>query len=61
MIKRKFDSETYIKMGKPDIGSTVYFMKSGEKVWGKISLISFYGFKGAKDGLILLGLTPFKK
>jgi hypothetical protein len=34
---------------------------SGKKVWGTVSLLSFSGFKGAKNGLILLGLEPFKK
>jgi len=61
MLKRKFDSETYSKMGHPDLGSKIYFMRAGKKVWGKVSLLSFSGFKGAKNGLILLGLEPFKK
>ena len=61
MIKRKFDTKTYAKMGYPDIGSKIYFMKAGRKVWGTVSLLSFSGFKGAKNGLILLGLNPFKK
>ena len=61
MLKRKFDAETYRRMGNPDLGSTIYFMKSGKKIWGTVSLVSFYGFKGAKNGLTLLGLEPFKK
>ncbi len=61
MLKRKFDSETYAKMGQPDLGSKIYFMKAGKKIWGTVSLLSFVGFKGAKNGLILLGLEPFKK
>jgi hypothetical protein len=27
----------------------------------KVSLLSFCGFKGAKTGLVLLGIEPFKK
>lgn len=61
MIKRKFTSEVYAKMGRPDLGCTMYMTRSGKKVWGKVSLVSFCGFKGAKNGLILLGLEPFKK
>lgn len=48
-------------MGHPDLGSKIYFMKGGKKVWGRVSLLSFCGFKGVKKGLILLGLEPFKK
>ena len=61
MIKRKFDSETYRKMGCPDLGQKMYFMKYGKKVWGTVTLLSFVGFKGAKNGLVLLGLEPFGK
>lgn len=61
MIKRKFTSEVYAKMGHPDLGSKMYMMKSGKKIWGTVSLLSFCGFKGAKNGLVLLGLEPFKK
>jgi len=61
MIKRKFDTNTYKKLGQPDLGSNMYFIKSGKKVWGKVCLLSFSGFKGAKNGLILLGLEPLKK
>ena len=61
MLKRKFNSETYAKMGYPDLGNKIYFIQSGKKVWGTVSLLSFRGFKGASDGLILIGLEPFKK
>ena len=61
MIKRKFDSETYAKMGRPDLGCKMYMMKSGKKVWGTVSMLSFCGFKGARNGMVLLGLDPFKK
>lgn len=60
-MKRKFTSEVYAKMGRPDLGSKMYMLlKDGKKVWGSVTLLSFCGFKGAKKGLVLLGMTPFK-
>ena len=44
MLKRKFNKETYIKIGSPDL----------------VSLLSFNGFKGAKNELVLLGLEPYE-
>lgn len=32
-----------------------------EKMDGKVSLLDFGGFRGAKNGLVLLGIVPFKK
>lgn len=60
MIKRKFDSATYQKLGCPDIGKIMFFKKADKKVWGKIVLLSFIGFKGSRNGFVLLGLEPFK-
>ena len=60
MLKRKFNKETYIKIGSPDLGSKIYFMKSGKKIYGTVSLLSFNGFKGAKNELVLLGLEPYE-
>lgn len=60
-MKRKFTQETYAKMGRPDLGSKMYFMKGGKKIYGKVSLVKYHGFKGAMDGMILLGLEPFNK
>ena len=60
MIKRKFDSETYHKMGCPDLGCKIYMMKAGKKIWGTVTLLSFREFKNAKKGLILIGIEPFK-
>jgi hypothetical protein len=54
-------TEIYKKMGHPGLGSKIYFMKDGKKIYGKVSLLSFCGFKGAKNGLILIGIEPFKK
>jgi hypothetical protein len=59
MLKRKFEIKTYNEMGSPDLGCKVYFKKNGKKVWGKVALLSFNGFKDAKKGLVLLGLQPF--
>lgn len=39
MLKRKFDSETYAKMGHPNLGNKIYFMKNGKKIWGTVSLL----------------------
>lgn len=60
MIKRKFDSETYAKLGHPDLGHKMYMMQAGKKIWGRVSFLSFCGFKGARNGLVLLGIEPFK-
>jgi len=60
MIKRKFTKETYRKMQCPDLGDKIYFMRDGKKIWGRVSLLSFGGFKNAKNGLVLLGLEPSK-
>lgn len=61
MIKRKVTTEVYNKMGSPDLNSKIYFMRAGKKVWGKVSLLSFCGFKDAKKGLVLIGMEPFRK
>lgn len=61
MMKRKFTVETYQKMGRPDLGQKMYFMKAGQKVWGTVVLVAETGFQGASKGLVLLGLEPFQK
>jgi len=60
-MKRKLTTEKYQKMGHPDLGNTIYFVKDGKRVYGRVSLLSFCGFKGAKKGLVLLGIDPFKR
>lgn len=60
MIKRVFDSSTYAKIGHPDLDSKIYFMRKGKKIWGSVVMVSYFGFKGAKDGKIMLGIRPFK-
>ena len=61
MIKRKVDPETYAKMGRPDLGKKMYFRKGGKKIYGVCSLVAFQGFKGARQGLILVGMCPYEK
>jgi hypothetical protein len=61
MLKRHFDSETYRKMGSPDLGCVIYFMRAGKKIWGSVSLLHFTGEKSKHKGKIELGLVPFKK
>jgi len=60
MLKRYFDSETYAKMGHPDLGQKIYFMRAGKKVWGRVALLHFTSDKGKHKGKIELGLEPFK-
>lgn len=60
MAKRYFDSETYNKLGQPDLGSKMYFIKNGKKVWGKVVSVHFTGEKSKHKGKIELGIAPFK-
>ena len=60
MAKRYFDSETYQKLGQPDLGSKMYFMRSGKKVWGSVVSVRFTGEKSKHKGKIELGIAPFK-
>lgn len=60
MLKRYFNSETYRKMGSPDLRDKCYFMRAGKKVHGTIGLIQFTSDKGKHKGDILLGLVPYK-
>lgn len=56
MIKRLFDTDTYRKMGCPDLNSIIFMKKSGKKRYGKVVLLSFTGHKGK----IQIGIDPFK-
>lgn len=60
MLKRYFTSETYRKIGSPDIGTKIYFMKNNKKIFGKVSLVQFTSEKSRHNGDILIGLEPFK-
>jgi hypothetical protein len=59
MLKRKITKEMYLKMGVPDLGSKLFFTKKGKRIYGKCCLLSFSGFKGAKNGLVLIGIIPY--
>lgn len=60
MAKRYFDSETYNKLGQPDLGSKMYFIRNGKKVWGVVVSVHFTGEKSKHKGKIELGIAPFK-
>lgn len=60
MIRKKIKQEVYAAMGYPDLGSRIFLLKDGKRVFGKVCLLSFIGFKGAKNGKILIGIEPFK-
>lgn len=59
-MKRYFTEETYKKMGRPDLGSIIFFVKEGKKVYGKVSGLHFTGEKSKHKGKIELKLHPFK-
>lgn len=61
MIKRYFDSETYRKIGSPDLGSKMFLPRGGKRIYGKVSLLKFTSEKGKHNGKILLGIVPFNK
>jgi hypothetical protein len=60
MAKRYFDSETYNKLGQPDLGSRMYIMQNGNKVWGRVVSVNFTGDKSKHKGKIELKIAPFK-
>ena len=60
MAKRYFDSETYNKLGQPDLGAKMFFIRNSKKVWGKVVSLRFTGEKSKHKGKIELGISPFK-
>ena len=65
-MRGKYPSEVYRNIGAPDIGSVMYMIKKNSlgkkmKVWGKVTMVSYVGFKGASKGLVLLQIDPFEK
>ena len=60
MIKRCYDSQTYQKMGHPDLGSVMFMKCQGIKRWGSVVLVHFTGEKSRHKGKIMLGIDPFK-
>ena len=59
MIKRYFDSETYKKLGQPDLGSKMYFIRNRKKIWGIVVSIRFTGDKSKHKGKIEIKIAPF--
>lgn len=57
MLKQLFDTETYRKMGSPDLDSTIFIKRGTKKVYGRVALIDFYAHKNK----IEIGIEPFKK
>lgn len=55
-MKRTFNTETWIKIGQPDLGSKIFFKIKGKKIYGKVNFIQF----GYKKG-IRIGIEKFKK
>jgi len=55
MAVRIFDSETWRKIGQPDLGSKMFYIKNGKKVWGSVTEVQFGHKKGVK-----LKIKPFK-
>ena len=51
MAKRVFNIETWSKIGKPDIGSTMFYInkETGKKVWGTVVESNF----GHQNGIEL--------
>jgi hypothetical protein len=54
MARRVFDTNTWIKLGKPDLNSKMYFMKNNKKVWGTVISINYNHKKGVE-----LKIKPF--
>jgi len=57
MAVRIFDSETWRKIGQPDLGSKMFYINksTGKRVWGKVESVQFGHKKGIK-----LKIKPFK-
>jgi hypothetical protein len=56
MAKRIFDTETWIKLGQPDLNSKMYYIVNGKKVWGQVIAINYGHKKGVE-----LTIRRFKK
>jgi ribosomal protein L35AE/L33A len=50
MAVRIFDSETWRKIGQPDLGSKMFYIdkSTGKKVWGSVTEVQFGHKKGVK-------------
>jgi len=58
MAVRIFDSETWSKIGQPDLGSKMFYINksTNKKVWGSVTEVNFGHKKGIK-----LKIKPFKQ
>ncbi len=56
MPKKIFDTETWKKLGHPDLGSKMYFVEKGKKIWGEVVSIHYGHKKGVE-----LKIKRFKK
>lgn len=56
MARRIFSSETWRKLGQPDVGSKMYYFRDGKKVWGEVVMSNFGHKKGVE-----LKIKPLKK
>lgn len=58
MATRIFDSQTWVKIGQPDLGSKMFYIDktTNKKVFGKVTSINFGHKKGVE-----IKITPFKK
>lgn len=58
MAIRVFNSETWRKIGQPDVGSKMFYInqKTGKKVYGTVVMVNF----GHKKG-VQLKIKPNKK
>ena len=50
MIQRKFTTDVYRKIGSPDLGSVIYFMKGERKFGEKFLCFHLWGLKVLKKG-----------
>ena len=55
-MKKIFDTNTWVKLGQPDLNSKMYFVRDKKKVWGIVTQIHYGHRKG-----VMLKITPFKK
>lgn len=59
MTKRYYDSETYRKIGSPDLGCKMYIVRAGKKIYGTVQSLNFTGVKSRHKGKIEIGLKLF--
>ncbi len=57
MARRIFNTETWVKIGQPDLGSKMFYTnrKTGQKIWGVVTEINH----GHKKG-VALKIKPYK-